>query len=175
MKVSTLDKLYHKFKEDFLEEYKDFIEFENYPFNYIGVGRFFELLDLLKLNKFDITDARCFNYKDADGDTFGITITIDSDDEHDSIETLIIDLLVNNNQMYDEDIVLNEPNKDFFYTELYGFGKNGFDDMDSSYPFERKDVKNIVEWLKNNLNTDSTKTIYENFKDIIFYKQEKMY
>lgn len=167
MKVTSLDKLYHKFKEDFLERYNNFIEFEDYPFNYIGVGRFFELLELLKLNNFDISDAKCFNFEDADGDTFGITIMIDSDDEHDSIETLIIDLLVNNNQMYDEDIVLNEPNKDFFYTEIYGFGKNDYDDVDISHPFKRKDVKEIVEWLQDCLKTDSLDEICKNFEEVL--------
>lgn len=168
MKVSTLDKLYHKFKEDFLEEYKDFIEFENYPFNYIGVGRFFELLELLKLNKFDITDARCFNYKDADGDTFGITVVIDSEDEEDNFETLMIDLLVDNNQMYDDDVVLNEPNKNFFYTEMYGFGKNGYNDMDLSYPCKKENIKDIANWLKDVSKELSISEVISKFNKIKF-------
>ena len=168
-----LAKKYQKFRNEFLDSYNNFIEFEEFGFNYIGVGRFFDILNELEKYGFDISNEKVelIPFQDRD-DEFAIQIYIESGNSDDKIRDVSIEIGCSNVQTFGGKITntfdgetewglpiryeyeTNDPLERFCYVSIYG-EKFNEDDVNVEYYFDRKDMPKIVKWLKNCLESTS--------------------
>lgn len=180
-----LAKKYQKFRDEFLDSYNDFNEFEEYGFNYIGVGKFFDVLNELEKNGFDISNKKVeLNaFQDEDGNQFGVQLYIESECSDDKMRSVMVEVGTYNNQSFCGKMTnvfdgetewglpvryeyeTNEPLEHFCYVSIYGSYFND-DDIDEECYFDRKDMEKVSKFLKFCLKSSSPDEIVKEFEKI---------
>lgn len=172
-----LSKKYQKFRNEFLDSYNDYIEFKECGFNYIGVGKFFDILNELEKNGFDISDKKVeLNaFQNEGGNQFGIQLYIESECSDDKMRSVMVEIGTYNNQTFGGEITnnktdfpvryeyeTNKPFEKFCYVSIYGSYFND-DDIDAEFYFDRKDMEQVSKLLNYCLKSSSPDEIVEKF------------
>lgn len=164
-KKVNLAKKYQKFKEDVLSVLKSESEFEGYGFNYILTGRFFDLLNELEKNGFNVGNKKIEIGDTEDCDNLCFMFDIYSDVPKDELKVLIIYVGYSCSQTFQDGYETNDPMPEFCYVDLYGW--NEYDIvLDKHYLLNREDIPKLSEWLDSSLKSNSPKQVVSDFEDI---------
>ena len=160
-----LAKKYQKFKDDTIELVKGESKIEGCGFNYIGIGKFFDILNELEKYGFDIFNEKVELDDIKDCDDFAIKIYIESQCGDDKIRYIDVRIGTWNNRIFKDGYETNDPLEKFCYVSVYGEKFND-DDVDVEYYFDRKDMPKITKWLKNCLESTSPDEVVDELEKI---------
>lgn len=171
----NLEQKYQKVKTEYLSSVQEYCEFEQEPVNYILVGKFFELLECLKKEKFNISADELEINAGEDNDMNTSSIDINKEDGSISIG-------VYNGQVFSniESGVDDLSTTGYFAKEEYNNPDDGFfidinsdDELNNMFHLDYKNIRFAVDVLNKALKVKSIKEVLKFTQDTLPGQEEK--
>lgn len=157
MKNNTnLTKDYQDLKNIITECVSDECKAEGYDVNELSTGRFFEVLDELEKNGFEIGDEKVESMVDCEDNAYELSFTVESESSDDKFRFLTISVGLS-------DALASEKGSEFCIVDMYAeyFNDN---DFDGTYYMKREDMPKLAKWLNEALNSGSPDEVLKNFE-----------